>query len=185
MSNVPICMTEEYWASSPLSVARYYGRIKFNGHEYYIVDKLGRDLWECTAIANRIGQDKAIPAGEPADLVRRDFIPYYRKLGRNKFLEVLKEHPTHSDKLLLGIYKEITSKPKKDVIKPIDIFGEYNAPSDKYCRTCKHRKRYELNEHSNRIVQCCELRPSSRSNSGYHTIKTTDKACNMYEEESK
>lgn len=176
-------MAEEYWANSQLSVARYYGRIKFNGNEYYIVDKLGRDLWECTAIANKTGQDKAIPAGEPADLVRKDFVPYYRNLGRDKFLEVLRANPTSADEKLKAIYKEMTRKPKKDVIKPIDIFGEYNAPSDKYCKTCIHRKRYELNEHSKRVVQCCELRPSIRSNSGYHTIKTTDLACNKYEEE--
>lgn len=176
-------MAEEYWANSQLSIARYYGRIKFQDHEYLIVDKLGRDLWECSVAADRAGSDKAIPAGSPADLVRKDFIPYYRKLGRDKFLDVLKEHPTHSDKLLLAIYKEVTSKKKKDEIRPIDIFGGYNAPSDKYCKTCIHRKRYELNEKSKRVVQCCELRPSSRSNSGYHTIKTTDLACNKYEEE--
>lgn len=181
----PICMAEEYWVNSQLSVARYYGGIKFKGHEYYIVDKLGRDLWECSSAADRAGSDKAIPAGEPADLVRRDFIPYYRKLGRDNFLEVLRTNPTTADEKLKAIYKEMTAKPKKDVIKPIDIFGEYNAPSDKYCRTCKHRKRYELNEHSNRIVQCCELKPSTRSYSGYRTVKTTDLACNMYEEESK
>lgn len=120
--NIPICMTEEYWANSPLSVARYYGRIKFNGNEFYIVDKHGRDLWECSLAADRAGSDKAIPAGEPADLVRKDFIAYYRKLGRDKFLEVLKEHPTHSDKLLLGIYKEMTRKPKKEKQKPNDLF---------------------------------------------------------------
>lgn len=66
-----------------------------------------------------------------------------------------------------------------------DLFGSYNAPSDKYCRTCKHRKRFELNEHSMKVIQCCELKPSRRSNSGYKTIKVTDLACNMYEEESK
>ena len=181
--NIPICMSEEYWANTQLSIARHYGGVQLNGHEYYIVDKLGRDLWECSVAPDRAGSDKAIPAGEPADLVRKDFIPYYKKLGRDKFLEVLKEHPTHSDKLLLAIYKEMTSKPKKNEVRPIDIFGEYNAPSDKYCKTCIHRKRYELNEKSKRVVQCCELRPSIRSNSGYHTIKTTDLACNKYEEE--
>lgn len=120
----PVCMTEEFWANSQLSIARYYGRVKFNGHEYYIVDKLGRDLLECSMAADRAGSDKAIPAGEPADLVRRDFIPYYRKLGRDKFLEVLKEHPTHSDKLLLAIYKELTKKPKKEKVQQPDLFKE-------------------------------------------------------------
>ena len=121
--NVPICMAEEYWANTQLSIARHYGRIRFNNHEYYIVDKLGRDLWECSVAADRAGSDKAIPAGEPADLVRKDFIPYYRKLGRDKFLEVLKEHPTHSDKLLLAIYKEMTSK-KKEKAKQPNLFEE-------------------------------------------------------------
>lgn len=116
----PICMAEEYWASSQFSVARYYGGIKFNGHEYYIVDKLGRDLWECTAIANRTGQDKAIPAGEPADLVRIDFIPFYKKLGRDKFLEVLRDNLTSADEKLKAIYKEMTSKPKKVKQQPND-----------------------------------------------------------------
>lgn len=118
----PICMTEEFWIDTPLSFVRYYGRVKFNGHEYYIVDKLGRDLWECSMAADRAGSDKAIPAGEPADLVRRDFIPYYRKLGREKFLEVLKAHPTTPDKELLAIYKELTKKPKKQTTKQPNLF---------------------------------------------------------------
>lgn len=122
-NSTPICMSEEYWASTQLSIARYYGRIKFQDHEYYIVDKLGRDLWECSMAPDRAGSDKAIPAGEPADLVRKDFIPYYRKLGRDKFLDVLREHPTHSDKLLLAIYKEMTSK-KKEKTKQPNLFEE-------------------------------------------------------------
>lgn len=51
----------------------------------------------------------------------------------------------------------------------------------RYCRTCKHRKRYELNEHSFKVVQCCDLQPSNRSNSGYKTIKVTNMACGFYE----
>lgn len=51
------------------------------------------------------------------------------------------------------------------------------------CRTCKHRLRFELNDHSTKVVQCCELQPSKRSNSGYKTIKVTDKACLNYENE--
>ena len=118
----PICMTEEFWINSQLSIARYYGRIKFDGHEYYIVDKLGRDLWECSMAADRAGSDKAIPPGEPADLVRKDFIIYYRKLGREKFLEVLKDNPTAPDKKLLAIYKEMTKKPKKVKVQQPNLF---------------------------------------------------------------
>ena len=120
-------MAEEFWVNSQLSIARYYGRAKFQGHEYYIVDKLGRDLWECSMAADRAGSSKAIPAGEPADLVRRDFIPFYRKLGRDKFLEVLKVNPTASDKELLAIYKEMTAKPKKDKTKQPNLFEEENV----------------------------------------------------------
>lgn len=50
-----------------------------------------------------------------------------------------------------------------------------------YCCSCKHRKRYELNDHSLKVVQCCDLQPSNRSNSGYKTIKVTDIACGFYE----
>lgn len=120
----PICMTEEFWIDSQLSIARFYGRVKFGGHEYYIVDKLGRDLWECSMAADRAGSDKAIPAGEPADLVRKDFIPYYRKLGRDKFLEVLKANPTTPDKELMAICKEMTSKPKKVKVQQPNLFEE-------------------------------------------------------------
>lgn len=123
-TQAPICMAEDFWANSQLSIARYYGRAKFGGHEYYIVDKLGRDLWECSFAADRAGSDKAIPAGEPADLVRRDFIPFYRKLGRDKFLEVLKAHQQTPDKELMAIYKDMTAKPKK--VKQPNLFDNDN-----------------------------------------------------------
>lgn len=99
----PICMAEEYWANTHFSVARYYGRIQLNGHEYIILNKEGKDLWECTAEANKEGRDKAIPPGEPADLVRSDFRKLYRKLGRDRFLEVLKQNNHANDKELKKI----------------------------------------------------------------------------------
>ena len=52
----------------------------------------------------------------------------------------------------------------------------------KTCRKCVHRVRFELDEHSSKIIQCCELQPSKRSNSGYKTIKVTDMACINYKE---
>ena len=52
----------------------------------------------------------------------------------------------------------------------------------KTCRKCVHRVRFELNEYSRKIIQCCELQPSKRSNSGYKTIKVTDMACINYKE---
>ena len=35
----PVAMAEEYWANSYMSIARYYGGVTFNGHEYQIVNK--------------------------------------------------------------------------------------------------------------------------------------------------
>lgn len=56
----PLLMTEEYWVNSPLSVARYYGGIKFQGREYIICDKTGRDIFQLSAIAHRQGKKSAL-----------------------------------------------------------------------------------------------------------------------------
>ena len=40
----PLVMTEEFWANSEFSIARYYGRIKINSNEYIIVNKEGKDI---------------------------------------------------------------------------------------------------------------------------------------------
>lgn len=60
--------------------------------------------------------------------------------------------------------------------------AEWDFEKRPTCKTCIHRKRYALNEYSPKVVQVCELQRSKRSNSGYKTIKVTDKACNMYKE---
>lgn len=86
-------MAESFWANSQLSIARYFGRIQLNGHEFVIVDKRGHDIFECSLEAEKAGRKKAIEPGEPADLCRMDFVPIYRKLGRDKFLEFLKSNP--------------------------------------------------------------------------------------------
>lgn len=64
-------------------------------------------------------------------------------------------------------------------VPPIDV---KKVVGGKTCRTCAWRKRFALNEHSNKVVQCCTLQPSKRSNSGYKTIKVTDIACIAYKE---
>ena len=88
-----IVMTESYWANTQFSVARYSGRIAVDGHEYVIVDKRGHDIFECSLEAQKAGREKAIEPGEPADLCRTDFVPIYRKLGREQFLRFLEENP--------------------------------------------------------------------------------------------
>ena len=60
MSNAPILMTEEFWANSQLSVARYFGGITFAGRKYIIVDKLGVEesvVTEQASFTNDIGAD--------------------------------------------------------------------------------------------------------------------------------
>lgn len=88
-----IVMTAEFWENSMLSIARYYGQVKVGGHKYIIVDKRGRDIYECSEEAEKAGRAKAIEPGEPADLCRQDFIPIYRKLGRDKFFRFLEQNP--------------------------------------------------------------------------------------------
>ena len=86
-----IIMTEEYWATSQFSIARYYGGIKVGGVDYVIVNKEGKDIYECSIEAEKAGREKAIEPGEPADLIDRRYIPMYKKLGRDKFIEWAKE----------------------------------------------------------------------------------------------
>lgn len=85
-------MAEEYWANTQFSIARYYGRVRINNANYVIVNKDGKDIFECSEEAERQGREKAIEPGEPADLCREDFVPIYRKLGRDKFLQFLSEN---------------------------------------------------------------------------------------------
>ena len=91
-----ILMTEEYWANSPFSVVRYTGGCSIDGHRFVVVDKRGKDVFELSHIAEKEGRQKAIEPGEPCDLIREDFIPLYKKHGRDKFIEVLKQHPNLS-----------------------------------------------------------------------------------------
>ena len=97
MSKAPLLMSEEFWANSQLSIARYYGEIIFNGRKYIIVDKYGRDIYECSAIAEREGREKAIEPGEPADLILSTLRFAYRKLGRERIIELIKEGKTEEE----------------------------------------------------------------------------------------
>lgn len=95
---LPILMTFDVWRNSQLSLARFYGQISSNGNTWVLI-------------------------GQSADLVRQDFVKYYIKFGRDRFLEVLKEHPYSNDKDLLAVFKELTAK-KKDEVRPKDMFEQ-------------------------------------------------------------
>lgn len=92
----PICMAEEYWADSYFSVARYYGGIQMNQYSYKIVNKEGITIFELSDPENEHyvgdGDEQAIKPGEPADLVRKEWVQVYKKLGREAFLDYLKAH---------------------------------------------------------------------------------------------
>lgn len=62
-----ILMTKEFWLESQFSIARFYGGIHINGKRYVIM-------------------------GSEQDLVNNEFAKYYRKLGRDRFIQVLEQH---------------------------------------------------------------------------------------------
>lgn len=57
-NDMPICMAEEYWANSQLSIARHYGGITIGRDEYIIVNKDGLDIFTLSTIAERKGKGK-------------------------------------------------------------------------------------------------------------------------------
>ena len=92
-----ILLTKESWMNSQLSVAKYSGGVQVVGEggkkrTFFIVNKEGKDL-------NQV----SIPAGEPADLVDKEFIPLYKKLGRTLFIGIVQANPMASRKELKDI----------------------------------------------------------------------------------
>ena len=65
MSTTPILIKEGYWMNSQLSVARFYGGIKFNGEEYVIVPPKN-------------------------DLLLSKWVPVFKALGRERIVKLIK-----------------------------------------------------------------------------------------------
>lgn len=102
----PILLTKEAWMCSCFSVAKYAGGItvtdeKGKQRTLLVVNKTGKDL-------TKVG----IPAGEPADLVDKEFIPLYVKLGRDNFIKIVKENPLLSRKDLKKVLSEAADEMK-------------------------------------------------------------------------
>lgn len=92
MLKLPIAMAEDYWANSQFSVARYTGSITIGEAKYVIVNKFGATVFELSSPSSKyyVGDDKmAIEPGEPMDLVRVEWVPIYKTLGRDKFIELI------------------------------------------------------------------------------------------------
>ena len=87
-------MTEEYWRNSQFSIASYYGGCIINNESYKVVNKHGITVEELSDPNSPHyvgdGETKAIQPGEPCDLVSVKWIPVYKKLGREKLIELLK-----------------------------------------------------------------------------------------------
>lgn len=87
-----ILLTKESWMNSQLSVAKYSGGVQVTGEggkkrTLLIVNKEGKDLYQV-----------GIPSGELADLVDKEFIPLYKKLGRDLFISIVNANPLISRK---------------------------------------------------------------------------------------
>lgn len=96
----PILLTKEFWMNSQLSVAKYSGGVQ-------IVDEGGKK--RTFFIVNKEGKDPTqagIPESEPADLVDKEFIPLYKKLGRTLFIGIVQANPLASRKELKDILTE-------------------------------------------------------------------------------
>lgn len=104
----PVCMAEECWANSQLSVVRHFGVRQFKDTDsLFVYDDIMMSIEIYLTKSKHYAKNgMAIPAGEPCDLILADFQPYYRSLGRDAFLEVLKEKPSVDLKVLKRIYKE-------------------------------------------------------------------------------
>ena len=95
-----ILFTKESWMNSQLSIAKYSGGVQVVGEggkkrTFFIVNKEGKDLTQA-----------GIPEGEPADLVDKEFIPLYKKLGRTLFIGIVQANPLASRKELKDILTE-------------------------------------------------------------------------------
>lgn len=112
-----ILMEEEYWRTSQFSIAKYYGEIKVKiGGEtihYIIVNKDGKDIFECSLEAEKAGRQKAIEPGEPADLVDKRYVPAYRKMGRDAFIKMIQEHQRLTPEIAMGLAKEFVESKGK------------------------------------------------------------------------
>ena len=95
-----VLFTKESWMNSQLSVAKYSGGVQ-------VVDEGGKK--RTFFIVNKEGKDPTqagIPEVEPADLVDKEFIPLYKKLGRTLFIGIVQANPLASRKELKDILTE-------------------------------------------------------------------------------
>lgn len=112
-----ILIEEGYWRNSQFSIAKYYGGVNVNidgeNIEYLIVNKEGKDLFECAEEADKAGREMAIEPGEIADLVDRRYIPAYRKMGRKAFIEMIEEHQDLTPEIAMELAEKYVESNKE------------------------------------------------------------------------
>ena len=112
-----ILMEEEFWRNSQFSIAKYYGEIdvKIGGEKirYVIVNKEGKDIFECSLEAEKAGRDKAIEPGEPADLVDKRYVHAYRLMGRKAFIEMIEEHQDLTPEIAMELAEKYVESNKE------------------------------------------------------------------------
>lgn len=112
-----ILMEDEFWRNSQFSIAKYYGGVNVNidgeNIEYLIVNKEGKDLFECAEEAEKAGREMAIEPGEIADLVDRRYIPAYRKMGREAFIKMIEEQEELTPELANKLADEYKQSKEK------------------------------------------------------------------------
>ena len=91
MKEVPILITYESWANSQLSIAHHTGGMIINGKDYIIICENG----------NRY----------TPDLLRFDWEPVYRRLGREKTIGLIKNGTS------LKVAKEMMKVNKEELPK--------------------------------------------------------------------
>lgn len=102
-----IVIAKEAWLCSQLSIAKYSGGIDISDEEngtrhFLVVDGKGQPY-----------QGKLIPSA-PADLVDKEFIPFYRKLGRDKFISIVSRESLASRKGLKQILSAAVQEKKAE-----------------------------------------------------------------------
>lgn len=98
----PIMIDREAWMASQLSVARHAGGCRAWGREYLVSEQTG-------------------------DLVRRDFLALYRRLGRPRFTELLRQNPALTDaqlkRLMHDALRADRTRRQAAAPKQGDLFG--------------------------------------------------------------
>ena len=74
MNSMPVIIAYEKWINSQFSLARHLGSITINGREYILVSD---------------GETRETP-----DLLRADWLPIYKRLGRRRTIGLIKNGTT-------------------------------------------------------------------------------------------